>query len=112
MWVGEKSARYKMNWRNILKNWQIMIKFMVCQLHNDCKKGSNNYVGKSIYDLIGEEKEIPCSDKNGNIQGVAKIRDGTKLNGTIRVRLDFVGHINPSDKDEMITELKVKKYYL
>ena len=64
--------------------------------------------------LVGEEKEIPCSDKNGNIQGVAKIRDETKLNGTIRVKLDFVGHINPSDKDEMITELKqfVEKYYL
>ena len=71
-------------------------------------------MGRSITDLVGEEKEIPCSDNNGNIQGVAKIRDETKLNGTIRVKLDFVGHINPSDKDEMITELKrfVKKYYL
>lgn len=71
-------------------------------------------MGRSIRDLVGEEKEIPCSDKNGNIQGGAKIRDEVKLNGTIRVKLDFVGHINPSDKDEMITELKrfVKKYYL
>lgn len=71
-------------------------------------------MGRSIADLIGEEKEIPCSDKNGNIQGVAKITDETKLNGTMKVRLDFVGHINPSDKDEMMTELKqfVKKYYL
>lgn len=71
-------------------------------------------MGRSIRDLVGEEKEIPCPDNNGNIQGVAKIRDETKLNGTIRVKLDFVGHINPSDKDEMITELKrfVKKYYL
>lgn len=71
-------------------------------------------MGKTIRDLVGEEKEIPCSDKNGNIQGVVKIRDEVKLNGSIRVRLDFVGHINPSDKDEMITELKrfVKKYYL
>ena len=72
------------------------------------------YMGRSIRDLVGEEKEIPCSDKSGIIQGVAKIRDEIKLNGTIRVRLDFVGHISPSDKDEMITELKrfVKKYYL
>lgn len=71
-------------------------------------------MGRSIADLIGEEKEMPCSDKNGNIQGIAKITDETKLNGTMRVRLDFVGHINPSDKDEMMTELKqfVKKYYL
>lgn len=71
-------------------------------------------MGRSIRDLVGEEKEIPCSDKNGNIQGVAKIRDETKLNGTMRVRLDFVGHIDPSDKDEMIKELEqfVKKYYL
>lgn len=71
-------------------------------------------MGKSIRDLVGQEVEIPCPDKNGNIQGVAKIRDETKLNGTMEVRLDFVGHINPSDKDEMITELKrfVKKYYL
>lgn len=70
-------------------------------------------MGKSIYDFIGEEKEIPCVDKNGNIQGVAKIRDETKLNGTMRVKLDFVGHIDPSVKDEMIKELKqfVKKYY-
>lgn len=32
----------------------------------------------------------------------------------MEVRLDFVGHINPSDKDEMIKDLKqfVKKYYL
>lgn len=69
---------------------------------------------KSIYDLIGEEKEIPCADRKGNIQGVAKIRDETKFNGSIRVQLDFVGYINPSDKDEMIKELKgfVKKYYL
>lgn len=69
---------------------------------------------KSIYDLIGEEKEIPCADRKGNIQGVAKIRDETKLNGTLRVQLDFVGHIRPSVKDEMIRELKqfVKKYYL
>lgn len=68
---------------------------------------------RSIRDLAGEEKEIPCSDENGNIQGVVKIRDETKLNGAIRVRLDFVGHISPSDKDKMITELKqfVKKYY-
>lgn len=71
-------------------------------------------MGRSISDLVGEEKEIPCTDKNGNIQGVAKIRDETELNGIISVRLDFVGHINPSDKDEMITELKqfVEKYYL
>ena len=71
-------------------------------------------MGRGIKDLVGEEKEIPCSDKSGIIQGVAKIRDEIKLNETIRVRLDFVGHINPSDKDEMITELKrfVKKYYL
>lgn len=71
-------------------------------------------MGKSIYDLIGEEKEIPCSDKSGIIQGIAKIRDETKLNGTIRVQLDFVGHIKPSDKEDMISELKrfVKKYYL
>lgn len=71
-------------------------------------------MGRSIRDLVGEEKEIPCLDKNGNIQGVAKIRDETKLNGTIRVQLDFVGHISPSVKDEMIKELKifVKKYYL
>ena len=71
-------------------------------------------MSKSIWDLVGEEKEIPCSDKNGNIQGVAKIRDETKLNGTMRVRLDFVGHIDPSVKDEMIKELEqfVKKYYL
>ena len=70
-------------------------------------------MSKSIYDLIGEEKEILCSDKNGNIQGVAKIRDETKLNGTLRVQLDFVGHIRPSVKNEMIKELKqfVKKYY-
>lgn len=72
------------------------------------------YMGRSIRDLVGEEKEIPCSDKNGNIQGVAKITDETKLNGTIRVQLDFVGHIRPSVKGEMIKELKqfVKKYYL
>ena len=71
-------------------------------------------MSKSIWDLVEQEVEIPCSDKNGNIQGVAKIRDETKLNGTMRVRLDFVGHINPSDKDEMITELErfVQKYYL
>lgn len=71
-------------------------------------------MGKSIYDLIGEEKEIPCADKNGNIQGIAKIRDETKLNGSIRVQLDFSGYIEPSVKDEMIRELKafVKKYYL
>lgn len=71
-------------------------------------------MGRSIRDLVGEEKEIPCSDKKGNIQGVAKIRDETKLNGTIRVQLDFVGHIKPCDKDDMMLELKrfVKKYYL
>lgn len=71
-------------------------------------------MGRSIADLVGEEKEIPCSNKDGNIQGVAKIRDETKLNGTFRVRLDFVGHIDPSDNDEMIKELKqfVKKFYL
>ena len=71
-------------------------------------------MGRSITDLIGEEKEISCADKNGNIQGIAKIRDETKLNGTIRVQLDFIGHIEPSVKDEMIRELKefVKKYYL
>lgn len=76
-------------------------------------EGEVLYMGKFIYDLIGEEKEIPCVDKNGNIQGVAKIRDETKLNGTIRVQLDFVGHIRPSVKDEMVRELKqfVKKYY-
>lgn len=70
-------------------------------------------MGRSIRDLVGEEKEIPCLDKNGNIQGVAKIRDETKLNGTLRVQLDFVGHIRPSVKDEMVRELKqfVKKYY-
>lgn len=73
-----------------------------------------SYMGRSIADLIGEEKEIPCADKNGNIQGIAKIRDETKLNGSLRVQLDFVGHIEPSVKDEMIRELKgfVKKYYL
>ena len=78
------------------------------------RKGEVLYMGKSIYDLIGKEKEIPCVDKNSNIQGVAKIRDETKLNGTLRVQLDFVGHIRPSVKDEMIRELKqfVKKYYL
>lgn len=71
-------------------------------------------MGRSIEDIIGEEKEIPCSDAKGNVQGIAKIRDETKLNGTIRVRLDFVGHIDPSVKDEMIKELKrfVKKYFL
>lgn len=71
-------------------------------------------MGRSIADLMGEEKEIPCADKNGNIQGVAKIRDETKLNGTFRVRLDFVGHIEPFNKDEMIRKLEefVKKYYL
>jgi len=63
---------------------------------------------------LKSEKEIPCSDKNGNIQGVAKIRDETRLNGTMRVQLDFVGRINPNVKDEMIEELRrfVKKYYL
>ena len=71
-------------------------------------------MGKSIWDLVGQEGEIPCSNNNGNIQGIAKIRDEIKLNGTIRVQLDFVGHIDPSVKDEMIRELKafVKKYYL
>ena len=71
-------------------------------------------MSKSIWDLVGEEKEIPCADKNGNIQGVAKIRDETNLNGTIRVRLDFVGHIDPDNKDVMISELKefVKRFYL
>lgn len=44
---------------------------------------------KIIRDLISEEKEIPCSNNNGNIQGVVKIRDETKLNGTLRVQLDF-----------------------
>lgn len=70
-------------------------------------------MGRSIRDLVSEEKEIPCSDKSGIIQGIAKIRDETKLNGTIRVQLDFVGHIKPCDKDEMITELKrfVKKHH-
>lgn len=69
---------------------------------------------KIIRDLISEEKEIPCSNNNGNIQGVVKIRDETKLNGTLRVQLDFVGRIDPSVKDEMIRELEelVKKYYL
>lgn len=69
---------------------------------------------KIIRDLISEEKEIPCSNNNGNIQGIAKIRDETKLNGTLRVQLDFVGHIRPSVKDKMVRELKqfVKKYYL
>lgn len=67
-----------------------------------------------LINILKNEKEIPCSDKNGNIQGIAKIRDETVLNGTMRVRLDFVGHINPSAKDEMIRELKkfVEKYYL
>lgn len=71
-------------------------------------------MGKSIWDLVGQEVEISCSNKSGNIQGVAKIRDETKLNATMRVRLDFVGHIDSSVKDEMIRELKefVKKYYL
>lgn len=70
-------------------------------------------MGKSIWDLVGQEVEVPCSNNSGNIQGVAKIRDETKLNGTIRVKLDFVGHIDPSVKDEMIKELKkfVKKYF-
>ena len=57
-------------------------------------------MGKSIWDLVGQEVEIPCSNKSGNIQGVAKIRDETKLNATMRVRLDFVGHIDSSVKDE------------
>lgn len=67
-----------------------------------------------LQNIVKNEKEIPCSDKNGNIQGVAKIRDETALNGTMRVQLDFVGHIDPSDKDKMIRELRrfVKKYYL
>ena len=84
---------------------------LICRLYEE---GELPYMGRSIRDLVGEEKEIPCSDKNGNIQGVAKIRDETELNGTMEVRLDFVGHINPSNKDEMITELKqfVKRYYL
>ena len=71
-------------------------------------------MSKSIWDLVGQEVDVPCSDAKGNIQGIAKIRDETKLNGTIRVRLDFVGHIDPDNKDEMIKELKgfVKKYYL
>ena len=70
-------------------------------------------MAKSIKDSIGHEEKIPCSDRKGNIQGIAKIRDETKLNGTMRVQLDFVGHIDPSAKDEMIKELKefVKKYY-
>jgi hypothetical protein len=71
-------------------------------------------IGKSVRDLVGKEVDMPCSDRNGNIQGVARIRDETRLNGTFRVRLDFVGHINPSAKDEMISELRrfVKKYFL
>lgn len=71
-------------------------------------------MSKSIWDLAGQEVDVPCSDAKGNIQGIAKIRDETELNGTMRVRLDFVGHIEPSVKDEMIRELKqfVKKYYL
>ena len=70
-------------------------------------------MSKSIWDLVGQEVEIPCSNSNGNIQGIAKIRDETKLNGTMRVRLDFVGHIDPSVKDEMISELKqfIKRYF-
>lgn len=71
-------------------------------------------MGKSIWDLVGQEVEIPCLNNNGNIQGIANIRDEIKLNGTIRVQLDFVGHIDPSVKAGMIRELKefVKKYYL
>lgn len=46
-------------------------------------------MSKSIWDLVGQEVDIPCSDVKGNIQGVAKIRDETKLNGTIRVKLDL-----------------------
>ena len=71
-------------------------------------------MAKSIWDLVGQEVDVPCADAKGNIQGIAKIRDETKLNGTIRVRLDFVGHIDPDNKDEMIRELKrfVKKFYL
>ncbi len=26
-------------------------------------------MGRSIRDLVSEEKDIPCSDKNGDIQG-------------------------------------------
>lgn len=71
-------------------------------------------MGKSIWDLIGEETEMPFSDRNGNIQGTAKVRDETRLNGTVRVQLYFVGHVDPSFKDEMIRELEqfVEKYYL
>ena len=70
-------------------------------------------MGKSIWDLVGQEVDVPCSDVKGNIQGVAKIRDETKLNGFMRVQLDFTGHINPSSKDDMISELKkfVNKYF-
>lgn len=57
-----------------------------------------------LQNIVKNEKEIPCSDKNGNIQGVAKLRDETALNGTMRVQLDFVGHIDPNVKDEMIKE--------
>ena len=71
-------------------------------------------MSKSVWDLVGQEVDVPCTDKNGNIQGIAKIRDETNLNGTIRVRLDFVDHIDPSVKDEMIRGLDefTKKYYL
>lgn len=57
-----------------------------------------------LQNIVKNEKEIPCSDKNGNIQDVAKLRDETALNGTMRVQLDFVGHIDPNVKDEMIKE--------
>lgn len=29
-------------------------------------------MGKSIWDLVGQEVDVPCSDIKGNIQGVAK----------------------------------------
>lgn len=77
-------------------------------------KGGILYMSKSIRDLVEKEVNVPCSNAKGNIQGVAKIRDETKINNTLRVRLDFSGHIEPFIKDEMIKELKqfVKKYYL
>lgn len=59
------------------------------------------YIGKSIKDLVVNEEDIPCSDANGNIQGVVKIRDEFKLNGTMRVELNFIGHIDPSVKDKL-----------
>ncbi len=35
-------------------------------------------MGKSIWDLVGQEVEIPCLNNNGNIQGIANIRDEIK----------------------------------